>query len=290
LEFGKDYMCIKKRGFTLVELLVVIAIIALLLSILMPSLQKARQHARTVVCKSNLKQWASVFTLYANDNQGHLPVGWMAYSINNAEHPEYLWPEAFRRYYQNPKIRLCPCATKPASEVKQGAIRPSSAAQAWGVFSNSDAEMWGATEGDYGSYGINGYIGDPLLSAADSEYPVNARWVPRTAYWRTIGAGNSTIPMMLDSIWMDIWPIETNKPSDFPFPEWVFNQYRGHNSGGIIRSCILRHGSPKVNIVFFDSSVKDVVLMDLWYLKWFKTWDQSKVLWRIADYPDWMKK
>lgn len=56
-------------AFTLVELLVVISIIALLLSILMPSLQTARKQARRVVCKSNLHQIGVVEHLYAADYQ-----------------------------------------------------------------------------------------------------------------------------------------------------------------------------------------------------------------------------
>ena len=55
-------------GFTLIELLVVISIIALLMAILMPSLRKARDQARGVVCKSNLNQWGKMFYLYTNDN------------------------------------------------------------------------------------------------------------------------------------------------------------------------------------------------------------------------------
>ena len=62
----------RRRGFTLVELLVVIAIIALLMGILMPALQHVRKQSRGVVCRSNLKQWGPMFTLYCVDNHGTL--------------------------------------------------------------------------------------------------------------------------------------------------------------------------------------------------------------------------
>lgn len=74
----------KKRvsGFTLVELLVVISIIALLLSILMPSLSKARESAKKVVCLSNLKSCMLVWNLYAGDNRDVIvPVNMPAASV-----------------------------------------------------------------------------------------------------------------------------------------------------------------------------------------------------------------
>ena len=61
-----------KRGFTLIELLVVIAIIALLLSILMPSLNKVKKQARLVVCRTNLHQWAIAVQAYSAANDGKL--------------------------------------------------------------------------------------------------------------------------------------------------------------------------------------------------------------------------
>ena len=64
------------HGFTLVELLVVIGIIALLISILLPSLNAAREAARTVQCASQQRQIAMGVMQYANDNHGFAPVAY----------------------------------------------------------------------------------------------------------------------------------------------------------------------------------------------------------------------
>src|SRR5256885_12501010 len=66
-------MRLRARAFTLVELLVVIGIIALLVAILMPSLNKARYQAKNVACEARLRNVGQAVLMYANENRGKIP-------------------------------------------------------------------------------------------------------------------------------------------------------------------------------------------------------------------------
>jgi prepilin-type N-terminal cleavage/methylation domain-containing protein len=85
-------------AFTLIELLVVIAIIAILASMLLPSLSMAKQSGQRMACLDNQKQLGYSFTMYASDNGGFFPPRGGAVR----------WPQMLYPYFKNASILLCP--------------------------------------------------------------------------------------------------------------------------------------------------------------------------------------
>jgi prepilin-type N-terminal cleavage/methylation domain-containing protein/prepilin-type processing-associated H-X9-DG protein len=87
----KGNVVMKKKGFTLIELLVVIAVIALLLSIIMPALGKAKLYAQKIICRSNERQQALGAIMYAQEHDSKVPT----YPVG-----AWLWDLSFISTYQ----------------------------------------------------------------------------------------------------------------------------------------------------------------------------------------------
>jgi len=113
----------RTKAFTLVELLVVIGIIALLISILLPSLNRAREAAKAVQCSSNLRQIYLASQLYAQDNKQWLPPMFDTDIV--------LWIRRLFHYVDNnlneiipveryPKIFVCPTDSDPFPDLAFG--------------------------------------------------------------------------------------------------------------------------------------------------------------------------
>lgn len=97
----------RRRGFTLIELLVVIAIIALLISILIPSLSHAREAAKRTVCASNLRGLMQAVYLYANDHRDQIVSAGLAHG--GATDEQAAWLNQLRKDYGGDEnIARCP--------------------------------------------------------------------------------------------------------------------------------------------------------------------------------------
>jgi len=158
----------KRRGFTLVELLVVIAIIAILMAILLPALQRAKKQVRTIICRSNLKQYGLAARMYLDDNEGSFPYSfswlykdggrdkdggrgcrWHDASKNLDQNPDLggvLWP-----YLKDKDIHLCPEFNVVAKTIgtHQDCSIPLDPQYSYGMNSYLNGDAWGAVPAQY---------------------------------------------------------------------------------------------------------------------------------------------
>ncbi len=249
-------------AFTLVELLVVIAIIALLMSILMPTLNRAKKQARSAACQMNLKQWGLIWMLYTEDNEGFFPeagsLGWARGT----------WIIALRPQWDTrTDILLCPMATKRSLTGAQG-----------GPFNTY--VMGGGGVGNLreeASYGANNWIYNTKTDIQGRK----AEW-----HWKTVHVqGTSNIPVFADTMWRGGGPSEQGAGGD---PPKYNGEWNGYNKE-MKHFCIDRHNG-NVNHLFMDWTVRKVGLKELWTLKWHRNFDNLRGYWTKsggATYSTW---
>ncbi len=274
----------KQKGFTLIELLVVIAIIALLLGILIPSFQRARNNARAVVCQNNLKQHGTLLALQAEENQGRL------FSLSGDVNDYYIWKGDYLHDADNSKIRFCPMAKRKGNRPFPNPIEMrkwldgfpnlkgtpiiashgktfGSAFESWEIITYADSN---SSITKSGSYGANSAFVDPFMSN------IKLTWDEFAAY---SAKGQSNIPIYLDSA--------------LPHSIFVWEGQKPPATEEETSCCINRHDGG-VNCLFLDWSVRKVGLKELWKLKWTPKFDTNGP-WTSAggvkpeDWPEWMR-
>jgi prepilin-type N-terminal cleavage/methylation domain-containing protein/prepilin-type processing-associated H-X9-DG protein len=314
--WNKGSCAMRKRGFTLIELLVVIALLALLMAILLPTLQRVRRQAKAVACQANLRQWGTHWAMRTNENDGYFPgcgpekeywwhqpqedlpwnagLGWgLGWYGSPYDEPDW--------YQSSEGIWCCPMATKLANPGGQ-LHGPGGTFLAWGRFWPKGQYPWDM----YGSYGINGYTLWPYWTE-ETESRFGHTVAPY--HWSTPHVkGASNVPMQLDSSMpgaalpreggdppvCDAIPTESARPVHGPpvprGPRPPDPEYGGY---GDTPSCINRHDG-YVNALFFDWSVRKVGLKELWTLKWHRQFNTAGRWTRAGgvqpgDWPEWMR-
>ena len=274
------------RAFTLIELLVVIAIIAMLLAIIVPSLAKAKEAAKTVMCKANLRQLGVALVTYGVENNNKSLV--TSYMKPDGSWDTHLWFLSIAPYlgedyyYDNPtaameggmSVLYCPAS----KGVDEAMVDPASGG-AYGSSKNRWRYHGTGLQGE-GNYGINFWVARMDFDMATDGYGYIKK--PQLTLSLRDGKARGDTPAIADSSWIEAIPMDPlqsagtfkqNLPPYADDPEYSFKS----DDAGMRRYCIDRHNMA-INIVYVDGHAEKVKLEDLWMQRWNKGFRTQKIV------------
>ena len=261
----------RRKGFTLIELLVVIAIIALLLAILLPGLNKVKETAKSVVCRSNVRSLTTGLKLHVETNDQKL----LWYDSTPGEGD--LWMQQIEDQIGNlDKVRYCPSTKRNPTEPPltwPGGFGNAKYTWAWpyGIRDNSGNLIPPAAvtseQAWHGSYAYNYYF----FRFRDENMYLDG-------HWRTPSPPNSAnVPIFADCKGQDFMPANADVRASFDLNE-------GGDYDNITGYVTNRHRD-KTNVGFVDGHVEPVKLENLWNLKWGKDFQTQAVKTRLDGTP-----
>jgi len=233
-------------AFTLVELLVVIGIIALLVSILLPSLSKARQAALGVNCLSNLRQCYTGFVLYSSDNRGALvPNGGVF--VYRASYTYRSWDYYVSKYMG---VKTTPYGPFAGYPMITDTVVPSASAQVMACPAQLDHVEGKAYIGE--AFGYGGWIRDPWYWGTNGYVwklkGGNLSWTAFPSYWPRSA---SRMILLTDSI-----------RGDFSVSGLGYKQFWAASADYPILGIHARH-SKRCNTLFLDGHSEPLTKREL---------------------------
>jgi len=259
----------RKKGFTLIELLVVIAIIALLLAIITPALKKAKDAARSITCRSNLKQLGLGFQSYYIENNNKALVSEGAEIFWFIQIGPYLGDAAFTfNAGLDPEMEMsssmatvkCPSTKSPTLEWDSS--QPATSQGVEGTARNQFRYHMTRVEGSYGmNRWVGGWIGAMGSGSFNPSRPAGRANLKKS--YRDAACGKASIPLIVDAIWVDLMPMTAGDlvPNAEQLKTGVWD--------GLGRGCTDRHGVD-TNVIYCDGHAEKIKLTELWSQRWHK--------------------
>jgi prepilin-type N-terminal cleavage/methylation domain-containing protein len=271
----------KQKAFTLIEILVVIAVIALLLTILLPTLHRVRRLAYALACQGNLHQWGLMFSMYAVNNdhkyfqqvQGDTWIGPMEPYYRGGKDSLFLCPMATKPYIGEPEQRPTDLGIQALTQKRYWALAYIGAGTKYHAW-------WLYEPKPFCSYGLNDWLLDQPGSSSSMDSINHIKNV-------------SHVPIFLDCIWRGSRPHKLDRPpADDDYPPRT-PAGADPSRSAMQYFCIDRHFQ-SINSAFMDGSVRTVGLKQLWTLKWHRYFDPNGPWTRAGgadpeDWPEWMR-